>query len=187
MTRVGVLIQDVTWFNCAAPSLVFPSEKPTSLEEVVDLKAAVALVVTVATMMPAAMTAAQQAREAVRCDAAQNSLRERVAQHAAARAAVHMSSARRPSARRPSPAAEQLAQQARLLLMRLGRRPRQVVGVLQAVVYTVLVQVDEVVALLLRLLAMYRPNRTRSSGDMRAKASCAARRCSSGERCGATS
>jgi hypothetical protein len=54
-------------------------------------------------------------------------------------------------------AAEELAQQTRLLLVRPARRLGQVVGVLQPVVYAVLVEVDETVALSLCLLAQVPP------------------------------
>jgi hypothetical protein len=67
------------------------------------------------------VTATQYAREAIRCDAAQYPFSERAAQHTAGRS---------PAARVPASTAEQLVQQTRLLLVYLGSRPGQVVGVL---------------------------------------------------------
>ena len=65
-----------------APLIVIAPEKAATLEEVVGLKAAVAVaaVMVVPAEEPAAMAAAQHARETVRRDAAQHSLRQRAAQ-----------------------------------------------------------------------------------------------------------
>lgn len=50
-------------------------------------------------------------------------------------------------------ASEDLLQQARLFVANLGCLVRQEVGVLKAIIYPIVVQVYEVMALLLRLLA----------------------------------
>ena len=104
-----------------------------ALEEVVELKAAVVAVAMVAvlpTEEPAVVFATQHTREAVRRNAAQDSFRQRATQHATTSSTT---------TRMPSTAAEQLTKQAGLLLMCLSRRSSQVVGVLQPVVYAVLV------------------------------------------------
>src|SRR5215210_4724413 len=111
---------------------------------------AAAMVAVVPAKELAVVFTAQHTRETVRCDATQYPFGQWAAQHATARA-----TARVPSS--ATTAAEELAQQTRLLLVRQARRLGQVVGVLQPVVYAILVEVDEVVALPLCLLAQVPP------------------------------
>ena len=87
-----------------AALVLLASEKPAALKEVVDLEAAVSVTVA-ATVVAAVMTATQQARDAVRRDAAQHPLGKRAAQHTATRVPAACVAA----ARVPLAAAEQLA------------------------------------------------------------------------------
>src|SRR5215207_2955642 len=83
-----------------------------------------------------------------RGDAAEDALGHRAAEHAARTAGRHAPADGRCSAGSGTASAQQPAEQARLLLLDVGRLLGEEVGVLQAVVYAVLVDVREALALL---------------------------------------
>ena len=94
------------------------------------------------------MGAGQHVHQAGGHDAAEHALRHRATQHAAHAAARGDATRGYLTARGGPASAQQPAEQARLLLLDLGRLLGEKVGVLQAVVYTVLVDVGEALALL---------------------------------------